>query len=797
MKTHLRHSAIILLVAFGTCLPQVTHAESDEPGSSAPTGPSIQTGPIKTATLERPQERPAPKTQNLPRLRFETEGRKPTDVADEILAAMTLDEKISQMCQIFPGGEVLSEDLAVQIRTGQIGSIFYTGNPELVRRAQEVAVEESRLGIPLIVARDVIHGLRTVFPIPLGQAASWNPELVREGAACAADESRSVGIHWTFAPMVDISRDPRWGRIAECLGEDPFLASELGAAMVHGFQEPDTNGRFHGVAACGKHFVGYGLSEGGRDYNRAMVSRNELRNAFLPAFKACVEANAQTMMTAFNSVNGVPASAHQYLVRDVLKDEWNFPGFIVSDWASIAELIVHGYVADEKDAARAALRSGLDMEMVSTCFREHLPDLVANSTISEELIDDAVKRILLTKIKLGLFKEPYADEERLGLLAQEHRDKAQKMARQSIVMLKNDGVLPLKKKEIHKVAVIGPLADAGKDQLGCWVLDGKAEDTITPLAALKKFFGPDVDITHVPCLDSKYHRNLQQFETAVAAAKHADIVLAFVGEEEALSGEAHSRTDINLPGSQAALIEKLKDLEVPTVMIVIAGRPLTMGQQVEQTDAVLYAWHPGTMGGPAIVDILFGKESPSGKLPVTFPKVVGQIPLYYNHLNTGRPTHPGYNSPPLKMVKSLPEDVRYASHYVDSDPFPLFPFGFGLSYAEFEYSDLALSSRSISTDGSLDVSVRLKNVGKHTGIETVQLYVRDKVASVLRPVKELKGFRRVELEPGESTFVTFELSAESLGYYNEEEEFMIEPGKFKLWIGGDSQATLSEKFVVE
>ena len=760
------------------------------------------TGPLQTATLDRPSERPkcqekVSKKEKLPQQRFTDRDVDAEDLAEEILSFMTLEEKIGQMNQVFPDGETLSDDLAVQIRDGQIGSIFYTGNANLLQRAQQIAVEQSRLGIPLIVARDVVHGFRTICPIPLGQAASWNADLVRQAAEVAASESRRVGIHWTFAPMVDISRDPRWGRIAESLGEDPWLASQLGAAMVQGFQAETPEGTLKGIAACPKHFVGYGLAEGGRDYNRVMVSQNELHNVFLSSFRACVDAKARTMMTAFNSINGIPATGHEFLLRDVLKQQWEFSGFVVSDWASVSEMITHGYVKDSQEAARAALRAGVDMEMCTTCYQDHLRHLVTSGLVSESLIDDAVKRMLLVKIELGLFSQPYADPGQPELLAPSHRKVARELTRQSLVLLKNDAVLPLKKDQIKRAAIIGPLADAAKDQLGCWVLDGLPEEAVTPLSAIKQILGSEVDVTHVPCLQSKYEQGLSEFEAAVAAAKQSDVALVFVGEEEALSGEAHSRTNLSLPGSQGRLLAELAKLDVPVVMVVIAGRPLTIGDQVEQADAVLYAWHPGTMGGPAIADILFGVESPSGKLPVSFPKSVGQVPLYYNHLNTGRPSGSDYVPPHLRNVKNMPEEVRYRSHYVDSDPYPLFPFGYGLSYSEFIYSELQLSSDSLQWDEALEISVQLQNAGQFAGTETVQLYLRDKVASVLRPVKELKGYQRVSLKPGETTEVSFQLPYKSLGFYDEAGQYLIEPGQFQVWVGGDSKAKLSTDFQLE
>ena len=767
------------------------------------TGPSVDgtaaTGPLETAKLPRNKDlrRDDGAKTDLPRMRFKPDPADPHEVVEQILAEMTLEEKIGQLCQSFPSATSLSADMAHQIQNGAVSSIFYPGGEhaaEVVKDAQRVAVERSRLGIPLIVARDVVHGLRTVFPIPLGQAASWNTELVERAARVAADESRREGIHWTFAPMLDIARDPRWGRIAESAGEDPVLASALGVAMVRGFQCPDDAGVLQGVAACPKHFIAYGLSEGGRDYNRVQVSRNELRNVFLKPFRACIDEDAQTLMSAFNTINGVPATGHEYLLRHVLKDEWGFKGFVVSDWGSVTEMIQHGFAADKREAAKLSALAGVDMEMVSTCYAEWLPTLIDKGVVSVDALDDAVRRILVTKARLDLFENPYADLERNELLDDSHLQVARELARQSMVLLKNNGALPLQQDNLKRIAVIGPFAEAHRDQLGTWSLDGVDGDSQTPLAALKAALGPECEITFVPCLRSKQEHDLQNFETAVAAAKEADVALLFVGEEESFSGEGHSRTVLDLPGSQARLVQEVSELEVPTIMVVNAGRPLTIGAELEQVDAVLYGWQAGTMMGPAAVDLLLGVESPSGKLPVTFPKSVGQVPLYYNHPKTGRPSPADYTAPPLKDVKNMNPDDRYRSHYIDSDPFPLFSFGYGLSYTKFKYDDLRLSSRSLDSEGEIEVAVRLTNTGRVAGTEVVQLYVCDLVASVVRPVRQLKAFRRVALEPGESEQVRFKLSAQQLGFYNEAEEFLIEPGKFELWVGGDSQAELSARF---
>ncbi|MCD6288922.1 MAG: glycoside hydrolase family 3 C-terminal domain-containing protein, partial [Anaerolineae bacterium] len=553
--------------------------------------------------------------------------------SNELLARMTLEEKIGQMAQL-NGAERGYEE---RIRQGQVGSFLNVVDVETYNRYQRIAMEESRLGIPLIMGRDVIHGFRTVFPIPLGQSAAWHPELVEQAAAIAAREASSMGVNWTFAPMVDVARDPRWGRIAEGGGEDPYLTSQLGRAMVRGFQgeAPSAPDR---IAACAKHYVGYGAAEGGRDYNTTPIPEGTLRDVYLPPFKACVEAGAATVMSAFNEINGIPATGNAFTLRQILKGEWEFDGFVVSDWGSVVEMVVHGFCADEKDAARAAVTAGVDMEMVSQSYRQHLAALVAEGKVPLELIDEAVRRILRIKMRLGLFENPYVDPARQSvLLAPEHLEVARQLARESVVLLKNEeDVLPLSG-DVRAIAVIGPLADAPADQLGCWVFDGRPEDTITPLRALQERLKGKAKILFAPGLESPRSESRKGFDEALEAARKADVVLLFVGEDAILSGEAHCRAFLDLPGAQEALVEAVAAEGKPTVAIVMTGRPLTLSRVVDKVHALLIAWHPGTMGGPAIVDLLFGDESPSGKLPVTFPRTVGQIPIYYAHKNTGRP----------------------------------------------------------------------------------------------------------------------------------------------------------------
>lgn len=703
-----------------------------------------------------------------------------------LVDAMTLEEKIGQMCQVTVYGEKLPEGIAAAVRAGRVGSIFYTGPNGLDREAQRLAIAESRLGVPLIVCRDVVHGFRTVFPIPLGQAASWDAQLVEQAAAIAAAEASQQGVHWTFAPMVDICRDARWGRIAESLGEDPLLASELAAAMVRGFQQPNEQFANPGIAACAKHFVGYGLSEGGRDYNRAMVSTSELHNFFLKPFKASADAGLMTLMTAFNDVNGVPASGNQELLRDVLRERWGFDGVVVSDYESITEMIAHGYSADPAQAARQAVLAGVDVEMVSLSYHDTLPEQVRSGEVSESLIDEAVTRILKLKLDLNLSERAKVASSEVRLTDQS-RDVAQRLARESIVLLKNDdAVLPLAADSIGRVAVIGPLADAGHEQLGCWMLDGQADESVTPLQALRAALGED-RVTYVRALESSIlPEQPGGVAAAVEAAKGADVAVLFVGEDAWLSGEARCRAEIGVPGSQAELIEAVSEAGVPVVMVVVAGRPLTIGQQVEQCDSVLYAWHPGTMGGAAIADVLLGRHNPSGRLPVTMPRQVGQLPLYYNHTNTGRPAPTKIHAPLASAGRDFEEEAKYKSHYLDVEPTPLFPFGYGLSYTTFDYGEAELSTEALSGDQTLAVRVPVTNSGDRAGVETVQLYLQDVVADLVRPVRELKAFRRVELQPGQTTVVEFALDRGDLEYFDNHAERKVEAGVFHIWISPDS-----------
>ncbi|MEG1616073.1 MAG: glycoside hydrolase family 3 N-terminal domain-containing protein [Bacteroidales bacterium] len=713
---------------------------------------------------------------------------------DALLAKMTPEEKIGQMNQI--NGVPEMDRMRQHIKGELVGSILNETEPARVNELQRMAVEETRLGIPILFARDVIHGYKTIFPIPLGQAASFNPQVAREGARVAAIEASADGIRWTFAPMIDISRDPRWGRIAESCGEDPYLTAVMGAAMVQGFQGDSLNDPT-AIAACAKHFTGYGAAEGGRDYNSTFIPERQLRNVYLPPFEAAVKAGCQTFMTSFNDNNGIPASGNRYTLTDILRGEWGFNGFVVSDWASIKEMVAHGFCADDKAAAAQAVNAGLDMEMVSGTYQANLAALMREKSVSAEAIDQAVRNILLVKYRLGLFDNPYIVTDQQVKYHEEHLAKAKRAAEESAILLKNDGnTLPFGDR-IGTIAVVGPLADAPYEQLGTWVFDGEKEKTYTPLEALRESYGQRVKIIYEPALGFSRDTNTEGIAKAVSAAAKADVVVAFVGEESILSGEAHCLADLNLQGAQTALIEALSKSGKPLVTVVMAGRPLTIEKEAAHSDAVLYSFHPGTMGGPAIADLLFGKSVPSGKTPVTFPKMVGQIPLYYAHRNTGRPAtrfETLLNDIPVEAGQT---SLGCTSFYMDAGFDPLYPFGYGLSYTTFEYRDLKLESESLTTDQPVKLSFNLVNTGDYEGTEVVQVYVQDKVGSVTRPVKELKRFERVTLLPGESKRVAFEIPFSELAFWNIDMRKVVEAGDFTIWVAPNSCDGISKDFTVQ
>ena len=706
---------------------------------------------------------------------------------DKLLSQMTLQEKIGQMNQISAGGSV--EPFADAVRNGQVGSILNETDPGRVNELQRIAVEESRLGIPILIARDVIHGFNTVFPIPLGIAATFDPQLAEEGARVAAIEATSVGVRWTF------SRDPRWGRIAEGSGEDPYLDGRMGEALVRGYQgEP---GDSTSMAACIKHFVGYGAAEGGRDYNSTYLTERQLRNVYLPPFEAGVKAGAMTLMTSFNDNDGVPSTGNRFLVNDILRDEWGYDGLVVTDWNSMGEMMAHGFAADHKNSAALAIGAGVDMDMMTYGFIANLETLVKEGKVSEKQVDAAVRNILRVKFLLGLFENPYVDPARAGkvLYSEENLDAARRTAEEAAILLKNDGVLPLDASRIRTILVTGPMADAPHDQLGTWAFDGDKTHTVTPLAALRKRFGGKARIVYVPGLEYS-RQEKDSFADIVGAARNADVVLAFLGEEAILSGEAHSLADLDLKGSQSALLAALKSSGKPIVATIMAGRPLTIEKDLVNCDAMLYEFHPGTMGGPATVNLLFGDAVPSGKTPVTFLRTVGQAPMYYSHNNTGRP----YNGELLLdqiPLEAGQTSLGNTSYYLDYGPAPLFPFGYGLSYTTFSYSGISLDKKVYSAEDTVRATFTLSNTGKYSGVEVAQLYVRDLVGSVTRPVKELKYFERIALDAGESREITFELPVGELAFWNMDMEKVVEPGAFRLWIAGDSASGEAAEFSVE
>jgi len=712
----------------------------------------------------------------------------------ELLSQMTLAEKIGQMSQVNGG----SWNLHQGIREGKVGSVINEVNVETVNELQRVAMEESRLGIPLLIGRDVIHGFKTIFPIPLGQAASWNPKLIKEGARIAAVEASSAGVNWTFAPMIDITRDPRWGRIAESLGEDPYLCGELGAAMVAGFQGDELNGK-GAIAACAKHLAGYGAVESGMDYNTVNIPENELRNVYLRPFKKALDAGVATFMSSFSDLNGVPASANEFLMKQVLRKEWDFKGFVVSDWESIKELSVHGFTANDKESALAAVNVGIDMEMASRTYTDHMGALLDEGKVQLQQIDDMVLNILKLKFQLGLFENPYTNPSEFPRLVNaQHLQAAKASAQESCVLLKNDRqTLPLSKQHLNSLAVIGPLADDGYEQMGTWGFDGVSRHSHTCLQALHAQLGDEVEVRWARGIETSRSKNQDEFAQAVQIAQQSDAVLMFVGEESILSGEAHCRADIDLPGHQAELIEQVAATGKPIVLVVLAGRPLTLGRVIDKVDAVLYAWHPGTMAGPAIAELLFGVESPSGKLPVSFPRAVGQIPIYYAKKNTGRPpSHDNITHIDEIDGNAVQTSLGMSSFHLDAGFTPLFPFGFGLSYSQFEYTDIKLSNSHISLGDTLHIYATLRNVGAVEAQEVVQLYIRDLVGNVTRPVKELKGFQKIRLKPGQDQTVNFSLHTDELAFFNQKMQELTEPGDFHVWIGGSSDTELRSEFTI-
>jgi beta-glucosidase len=706
---------------------------------------------------------------------------------DSVLKLMTLEEKVGQMVQYNGKGDATGPIKARtrdidDIKSGWVGSMLNVTGAENTREMQRLAVENSRLKIPLLFGLDVIHGYKTIFPLPLAEAASWDLDAIELSARIAATETAAAGVHWTFAPMVDIARDARWGRIMEGAGEDTWYGSLVATARVRGFQGnnlADTNT----VVACAKHFAAYGLAEAGREYNTVDVSYRVLNEVYLPPFKAAVDAGVATFMNSFNELDGVPATGNSYLVNETLNGKWGFNGFVVSDWNSIGEMMVHGVAKDVAETAELAIKAGNDMDMETSAYRMHLVRLVKEGKVTEKLVDEAVRRILRIKFKLGLFDDPYrycsATREKQTLLHPGHIKAAREMACKSMVLLKNQGqVLPLKA-GLKTIAVIGPLADSKVDMVGNWNAKGEAKDVVSILEGIKTAAGPNTKVLYERGCNIKGDTAIN-FQPAIEAASKADVVIMAVGEGGMMSGEACSRAYLDIPGNQEALVKEIMKTGKPVVVVLCNGRPLTINWIADNVPAILEAWFPGTQAGNAVADVLFGKYNPAGKLPVTFPYAVGQIPIYYNHKNTGRP---------LTDYKE-----KWYSRYIDIPNEPLYPFGFGLSYTKFDYSNLKLSSPQMKMGGSITVTVTVTNTGNFDGEEVVQLYTRDLVGSVTRPVKELKGFKKVMLKKGESKEISFTIKPADLAFYTRDMTFKAEPGDFTVFVGTNSVNCLEDGF---
>ncbi|MDB9954867.1 beta-glucosidase BglX [Flavobacteriaceae bacterium] len=720
---------------------------------------------------------------------------------EALLKQMTLEEKIGQMNQYsgfwdLTGPAPSNGDAAKKyehLRKGYVGSMLNLRGVENVLKIQKIAVEETRLGIPLIIGFDVIHGYETLSPIPLAESASWDLEAIKKSAEVAAEEAAAAGINWTFAPMVDISRDARWGRVMEGAGEDPYLGSKIAFARVQGFQGSDLS-QHSTLAACAKHFAAYGFAESGREYNTADLGTSTLNNIIFPPFQATLDAGVRTVMNSFNELNGIPATGNTYLLRDILKDKWKFDGFVVSDWGSVEEMISHGYAKDNKHAAQIAANAGSDMDMESYLYVGELADLVREGKVKEAYINDAAKRILRVKFELGLFEDPYkycdAQREKEVIGQQAFHDACLDMAKKSIVLLKNENQLLPLKKQGQKIALIGALSTDKTSPLGNWRIAAKDNTAVSVLEGMQAYTGnqltyakgADVSLgnTEFTVEVNINTTDKSEFPEAIAVAKSADVVVMVLGEIGYQSGEGRSRTELGLPGVQQELLEAIYKVNKNIVLVLNNGRPLVLNWHQEHLPAIVEAWQLGTQSGNAIAQVLYGDYNPSGKLPMSFPRAVGQIPIYYNYKNTGRPT--------------LPAPGRvFWSHYQDVENTPLYPFGYGLSYTTFEYSNLQTQAVS---DKEVTVSVTLKNSGKFTGKEVVQLYIKDHYASVTRPVRELKGFELVSLEPNESREISFTLTEKELGFYNNQGDFVLEPGDFTIFVGGDSNAKLEAKITL-
>lgn len=706
-------------------------------------------------------------------------------MVDKLLSQMTLEEKLGQMT-LYSSGEdptvpVFNPDYKNEITKGRCGAIFASITPDSIRFLQSLALQ-SRLKIPLLFGYDVIHGYKTIFPIPLADAASWDLNAIHKAARIAAVEASSQGINWFFGPMVDIARDARWGRISEGAGEDPFLGSKIAVEKIKAYQGTDFSDK-HNIAACAKHFAAYGAAVAGKDYNTVIMSEQELRDVYLLPFAAASKAGVASMMSAFNEINGVPCTANKYLLTDILQNEWNFGGFVVSDFASIRELMNHGVAANEEECAALSINAGLCMDMEASVYKEKfVMQQLENKKIDSKKLDDAVRRILLVKAKLGLFDDPYkfCKETENKLLLPEHIAAARDLARKSIVLLKNNNqTLPLNSNSSLKIALIGPLANNQADMLGTWIAQGDTSNVITLFQGLKNQLGKNATISFAKGCDIDSNDEAG-FAQAIAQAKKSDIVIVALGEKGDMAGEAASRGNINIPGVQTQLLKKLYTLGKPLILVLMNGRPLALEEEEQYCDAMVEAWQLGTTTGDAIADVLFGKYNPSGKLTATFPRVTGQVPIYYASKNTGRPADP---------------KVRYTSRYLDIPFTPLFPFGFGLSYTCFDYSEILVSKSEIAINEELTVTCTVKNTGKVDGHEIVQFYVRDLVGSVTRPIKELKGFEKVYLKAGESKRVNFKITpSNDLIFTHADGTRTAEAGEFEVFVGGNSNASLSQKF---
>ena len=759
----------------------------------------IALGLLVLITLSCNEQKPAQPSQELP---YQKE-------VDSILALMTLEEKIGQLNLPSSGdittGQAKSSDIASKIAAGKVGGLFNIKTAAKIKEVQRIAVEESRLKIPLLFGMDVIHGYQSTLPIPLGLAASWDMDLIQQTARVAAQEASADGINWTFSPMVDISRDPRWGRISEGSGEDPFLGGKIAAAMVKGYQGDDLSAN-NTLLACVKHFALYGASEAGRDYNTVDMSRVRMYNDYLPPYKAAIDAGVASVMASFNEVDGIPATANKWLLTDVLREQWGFNGFVVSDYTGINEMVAHG-IGNLQQVSARALNAGLDMDMVGEGFLTTLKQSLEEGLVSETTIDTAVKRILTAKYQLGLFDDPYkyCDTTRTKneVFTKENRDFARKVSAESMVLLKNEGLLPLKKS--GSIALIGPLANTSHNMAGTWSVATQQEKSISVLEGLKEVAGEAVTINYAKgsnvAYDEAYEKRITMFgkeidrdgrtdaqllAQALEVAKKSDVVVAAIGETAERSGESSSITNLQIPKAQQDLLDALLATGKPVVVVLFTGRPLAITKIQEEAPAILNAWFPGSEAGLAIADVLFGAVNPSGKLTATFPRNVGQVPLFYAHKNTGRPLDPAKTADCGFQ--------KFTSNYLDVCNTPLYPFGFGLSYTTFSYSDVTLDKAELGPNDSITVSVKVKNTGDFDGKEVVQLYVRDVVRSTTPPVRELKGFKKIFLKKGEEQIVQFKLQTEDLKFYDTDLNFIAEPGEFQVFVGGDSTTELQNRF---